>query len=293
MSVGSSSVNTGFKLLKAVGPALLAAGFASIYPAACRAASAAPAPVVVTPAAKSSAPTDALGEAGKDGRIRVQFVPFQQSVLSSELSAKIAAMPLREGDTFRAGQVLISFDCSLFRAQLNKAEASAEAARQTLKTNQRLAQLNSIGALEVDLAAAKVKETEAEAGAMRATVSKCALVAPFAGRVAKLDAQAYEYVAPGKPIMEILDTRRLELQMIVPSKWLAWIKVGGHFTLKVDELDREYTARVVRLGARIDPVSQSISLAGEVEGNHPELLPGMSGAASFSVEQAAAAATKK
>jgi RND family efflux transporter MFP subunit len=228
---------------------------------------------------------DSTSDAGRDGRIRVQFVAYQQSVLSSELSAKIASMPFREGDTFRAGQTLVSFDCGLFRAQLNKAEASAEAARQTLKVDQRLAQLNSIGSLDVDLAAAKVKETEAEAGAMRATVGKCTLAAPFAGRVAKQNAQAFEYVAPGKPLLEILDTRRLELQMIVPSKWLAWLKIGGRFSVKVDELDREYTARIVRLGARIDPVSQSISLAGEVEGAHPELLPGMSGAAMFKLEK--------
>lgn len=236
-------------------------------------------------ASQSVFAADSAVEASKDGRIRVQFVAFQQSVLSSELSAKIASMPFREGDTFRAGQTLVSFDCGLFRAQLNKAEASAEAARQTLKVDQRLAQLNSIGALDVDLAAAKVKETEAEVGAMRATVSKCTLAAPFAGRVAKLDAQAYEFVAPGKPLLEILDTRRLELQMIVPSKWLVWLKAGGHFSVKVDELDREYTARIVRVGARIDPVSQSISLAGEVEGSHPELLPGMSGSAAFKVEK--------
>jgi RND family efflux transporter MFP subunit len=242
-----------------------------------------------TDPAKSAPSADALGEVGKDGRIRVQFVPYQQSVLSSELSAKIAAMPLREGDTFRAGQVLISFDCSLFRAELNKAEAAAEGARQTLKINQRLAQLNSIGTLDVDLAAAKVKETEAEAAAMRATVEKCVLKAPFGGRVAKLDAHAFEYMAPGKPIMEVLDTSRLELQMIVPSRWLAWLKVGEHFSIKVDELEREYIGRVARLGARIDPVSQSIFLAGEVAGPHPELLPGMSGAASFDVQSLASA----
>lgn len=228
---------------------------------------------------------DSTADLGKDGHIRVQFVAYQQSVLSSELSAKIAAMPFRDGDTFREGQTLVSFDCGLFRAQLSKAEASAEAARQTLKVDQRLAQLNSIGALDVDLAAAKVKETEAESGAMRATVGKCNLAAPFPGRVAKLDAQAYEFVSPGKPLLEILDTRHLELQMIVPSKWLSWVKPGAHFTVKVDELDKEYTAHIARIGARIDPVSQSISLAGEVDGAHAELLPGMSGSASFKVDK--------
>ena len=263
-------------MIRRIGGAVALAASAAT---ACHAAAPA-APPSTSTAASLTAPG---GDPRKDGRVRVQLVAFQQTVLSSELSAKIASLPFREGDTFRAGQVLVSFDCSLFRAELNKAEASAEAARQTLKVDQRLAQLNSIGALDVDLAASKVKETEAEAGAMRATVDKCTLPAPFAGRVAKLDAQPYEFVAPGKPLLEILDTRRLELQMIVPSNWLSWLKVGGRFDVKVDELGRDYAAHVVRIGARIDPVSQSISVAGEVEGNHPELLPGMSGAAAFKV----------
>lgn len=220
-----------------------------------------------------------------DDRIRVQFAARQQTVLSSELSAKIATLKLREGDSFQAGQPLVTFDCGLFRAQLAKHEASAEAARQTLKVNQRLAELQSVGSLEVDQAVARVKETEAEVAAMRTTVSKCTLAAPFSGRVAKVHAEPHQFVAPGNPLLEILDTRRLELQMIVPSRWLAWLKPGQRFTVKVEELDREYTGRVIRTGARIDPISQSISLAGEVEGNHPELLPGMSGWASFKREK--------
>lgn len=223
----------------------------------------------------------AADDPATDGRIRVQFAARQQTVLSSELSARIASLSLREGDAFTKGQTLVTFDCGLFRAQLNKAEASAEVARQTLKVSRRLAELNSIGSLEVDQAAAKVKETEAEAAAMRTTVSKCTLAAPFSGRVAKMHAEPYQFVSPGKPLLEILDTRRLELQMIVPSRWLAWLKTGNRFTVRVEELDREYSGRVVRKGARIDPVSQSISLAGEVDGDHPELLPGMSGWATF------------
>jgi hypothetical protein len=61
------------------------------------------------------------------------------------------------------------------------------------------------------------------------------------------------------------------------------LKIGGAFSVKVDELEREYTGHIVRLGARIDPLSQSVSLAGEIEGTHSELLAGMSGAALFNV----------
>jgi RND family efflux transporter MFP subunit len=223
----------------------------------------------------------APGSLDQEQGVRVQFAALHETVLSSELSAKISALPFREGDTFAAGQALVTFDCSLFHAQLTKAEASAQAALETLAVSERLAKLNSIGALEVDQASAKSKEADAEASAMRATVQKCVLAAPFSGRVAKVSAKQYQFVAPGQALLEILNTQQLELQMIVPSKWLAWLKVGARFSVHVDELDQTFTGRVARLGARIDPVSQSLSLAGRVDGTHVQLLPGMSGIASF------------
>jgi len=64
------------------------------------------------------------------GRVRAQLVARNEVVLSSELSAKIDSLPLREGDAFRAGQALVSFDCTLFKAQLNKAQSTLDAARQ-------------------------------------------------------------------------------------------------------------------------------------------------------------------
>ena len=214
-------------------------------------------------------------------RIRAQLTPFQQTTLSSEIAANVSKLPLREGEAFQKGQLLVAFDCALLNAQLNKGEASAEVARQGLKVSKRLETLNSISSLEVDQASAKVKETEAELDAMKVNVSKCTLLAPYQGRIAKLHVDAYQYATPGKPLMDILDTSRLEVRLIVPSGWLAWLKPGGRFSIQIEELGRSYQARVVRLGARIDPVSQSIPITGEIEGNHGELLAGMSGWANF------------
>jgi RND family efflux transporter MFP subunit len=222
-----------------------------------------------------------FAEPDRDGRIRTQFAARETAVVSSELNAKIARLPLKEGDAFRAGQTLVAFDCSLFESQLRKAEASHEAARKLLAVNQRLAELNSAGRLEVEQAEAKVKESAAEAAYVRATVAKCSIGAPFAGRVAKRLATASEFATPGKPLLEIVDSGPPELQLIVPSRWLARLKVGSTFTVSVDELGQSFPAKVVRLGARIDPVSQSVAITGQIVGQHPGLLPGMSGWASF------------
>jgi membrane fusion protein (multidrug efflux system) len=216
-----------------------------------------------------------------DGRVRAQLVARNEVVLSSELSAKIESLPLREGAAFRAGQLLVGFDCTLFKAQLNKAESALDAARQTLAVNQRLAELNSIGKLEVELADARVKESQAEAAYMHATVSKCAITAPFSGRVVKRIAAAFQFVTPGTPLLAIQDAEELEIRMIVPSKWIATLKPGARFSLQVDELGKSFSARVLRTGARIDPISQSVDVIGAVDGTPSALLPGMSGWAVF------------
>jgi membrane fusion protein, multidrug efflux system len=219
----------------------------------------------------------------KDGRIRIQLNPRNEVVLSSELSAKIDRLPLREGDSFRAGQTLVGFDCSLFQAQLQKSQATLEGAEQLLKVNRRLSELNSIGELEVQQAQARLKESRAEVSFMQTTVRKCAISAPFTGRVAKRIAAEQQYVTPGSPILGIVETGQLELQMIVPSRWLAWLKPGARLSVLVDELDKQFPAEVSRIGARIDPVSQSINVVATINGNQPGLLPGMSGWASFPV----------
>ncbi len=223
----------------------------------------------------------AAQEKALDGRIRVQITSFQQTTLSSELAANISQLPLKEGESFAESQLLAEFDCSILQAQLNKAEAAADVARRTLKVNTRLAELNSISSLEVDQASAKVKETEAEVAMMKVTVSKCSLKAPFAGRIAKLHVEPYQYMTPGKPLMDIVDTLQLEVRLIVPSRWLSWLRMRTTFTVLIEETGRTYRALVTRINPRIDPLSQSISLTASIVGSHPELLPGMSGWARF------------
>jgi hypothetical protein len=51
----------------------------------------------------------------------------------------------------------------------------------------------------------------------------------------------------------------------------------------MDETGKTYQASVTRLGARVDAASQSLEIAAVIEGEHPELLAGMSGLARFDV----------
>jgi RND family efflux transporter MFP subunit len=209
--------------------------------------------------------------------IRAQLMPRRYTTIAAEIGAKISAITVLEGSAFQRGQTLVSFDCSLQQAQLQKAQAELDGAQQTLKSNLRLEELNSVGQLELDLSKSAVAKAKAELGGNQAVLYKCQIAAPFSGRVAEQKAREQQYVQPGQPLLDIIDDSVLELEFLVPSVWLSWLKVGGALRVQIDETRKTYPAKFIRIGARVDPVSQSVKVVAAISGRFPELMAGMSG----------------
>ena len=109
--------------------------------------------------------------------------------------------------------------------------------------------------------------------------SKCSIAASFGGVTVEQKAREFQYATPGQPLLDILDDHALEVELNAPSHWLRWLKPGYPFPVKIDATDKTYPARVTRLGGRVDPVSQSIKVFGEITGDAPDLMAGMSGRA--------------
>jgi membrane fusion protein, multidrug efflux system len=252
----------------------------SVCLAAVPALAASPQPVAVAqpPAAKGAKTGIERQE------IRAQLLPRRFTTIAAEIGAKINHLPITEGGAFKAGQLLVDFDCSVQQALLQKARAELKGAEQTNTANKRLAELNSVGKLEVDLSRAAVSKATAEVGVQQATVSKCAISAPFAGRVAEQKVREQQYVQPGQPLLDILDDSILELEFLVPSLWLGNLRIGQAFQVEIDETHKTYPAKLIRIGARVDPVSQSVKVAAAIAGKFPDLVAGMSGRVQLGAE---------
>lgn len=241
------------------------------------AASAQPAPVSVAkkPLAIASAP--AVTSALEQRDIRAQLAPRRYTTLAAEIGAKVQRLPVVEGGAFRQGQLLVQFDCSLQQAQLNKAQAGVDATEKTWRANQRLAELNSVGKVELETSQAEWNKARADVAANRSLLGKCQITAPYAGRIAEQKIREQQYAQPGQPLLDILDDSVLELEFLVPSRWLSWLHQGTEFQVRIDETGKPYPAKVQRLAARVDPVSQSIKVNAAIHGKFPELIAGMSG----------------
>lgn len=233
--------------------------------------------IPAVPAKPAAAPAAPAKPSLEQREIRAQLAPHRYTTIAAEIGAKINRLSVKEGGAFKAGQALVGFDCSLQQSQLNKARAALSGAETTFKANKRLAELGSIGKVELEVSEAEVQKNRAEVASMGTLLSKCSIAAPFSGRVAEQKVREQQYVQPGQAIMEIIDDSVLEIEFLVPSKWLAWIKPGTKFQVSIDETRKDYPAQVQRIGARVDPVSQSVKLVATIDGRFPELIAGMSG----------------
>jgi RND family efflux transporter MFP subunit len=217
------------------------------------------------------------------GNYTVQAVLGAQSqiVLASGIDAKIIKLDLDSGDRFKKGDVLVKYDCSVDYARLNEALSRQRVTEQQLRSYQKLQDLDSASEIEVIMARENNEQNKALIAQIRGRLSACQHVAPWPGRVTRKLASEYEYVQTGRVLMEISSVEPLQAEFLVPSYWLRWLNVGTPLTIYIGETGRSYNADIVSIHGEVDPVSQSVQVVAEMEKYHEELLPGMSGRATF------------
>ena len=223
-----------------------------------------------------TAPVAIAGEDATD-RIRGLVVPLDHARLSSLLAANIERIGPEAGESFKAGDVLVQFDCETYEAERTRAEADLMAADASFANKREMVSKGAAGRIQVQLAEAERKRARAQRDIAQKQIEGCKVTAPYDGRVVQRIANAHETVGPRDLLIEITGDTRMELRAYVRSTELSSMGVGTRLTFAIDETGESIPARVIALGARIDNVAQLIEVRAEFEAPARKLIPGMSG----------------
>ncbi len=207
--------------------------------------------------------------------------PNGEATLGSQRMGRVVLLPVNIGMAFSRGQLLVELDCSEPRAQMDVLKVELAAAVETYEAKLVLKGLDQAGDIEVALAASAVQKIKAQIKQLMVQVDQCTVVAPWAGRVTKLHVRSFATVSPGAPLLDLVRSGPLRVRMNVPSDLVGTIRSGSLFKVRVDETGKDYSGRLIHLNGRVDPVSQILEVEGQLERVYPDLLPGMSGDASF------------
>ena len=213
--------------------------------------------------------------------VRGLLKPLAESDLSVQISARVAEIPLREGQSFRRGDVLLRFDCSLLQAERKAAQAAYKARALKARSKRRLLAYQAAGRLDAAIAAAEAEEAKAVANQANLKVQQCKVRAPYDGWVVARHVDVSETPQVGAKLITVIRNGPLEVEMIVPTAWLKWLRPKEPFEFVVDGLGVRLKGRVTRIGAVADQVSQTIRVYGEVENPPPLVRAGMTGQVKF------------
>lgn len=222
-----------------------------------------------------------FAETADNTGIRGVVKAVNEALLTVDIKANISNLPVRAGESFSEGDVLVQFDCTAEKAESAAMQAVYRAAQARYENSVEMKSYDAIGAFDVNLAKAEMDEAKARSSVAEARTRQCRITAPYAGRVAELAVNQYEMPAPDTPLMKIVGTSSLELRLIVPSAWLNWLQRGAQFQFQVDETGKNHVAIVNSIGAEVDAVSKTVPIIASFQSLPATVLPGMSGTARF------------
>jgi RND family efflux transporter MFP subunit len=211
--------------------------------------------------------------------IRAQIVARVETTIGAPMTGRLVDFPWHDGERFANGAVLARFYCAEQEATLARAKAVLQQKREVLSTSAKLNKLGTSSGLEYRIAVAQVDEAAADVQLGTVGVENCVVKAPFAGRVGAVTARPFQSIGVGAPLLELLDDSSLEMELLVPSRWVIWLAPGLTFPVVVDETGKRYAAAITRVAGKVDAVSQSVKVYARLQDGSGDLRPGMSGQA--------------
>ena len=205
----------------------------------------------------------------------------EKVLISSEIAARVEKINFLLGDAFKKGDVLISFDCKLYKAQREVIQATYDSSKIQLENDKELLEMRSIGKLQYQLSESALKKAEAELNIANFNVERCEIIAPYDGKVMDVYTSIFTSIEQRQPLMDIVGDGLLEAEIVVPSNWLQWLKKNHEVKITIDETGETLDASIISLGAAVDAVSQTIELKAQFKKKYENLIPGMSGIVKF------------
>ena len=199
----------------------------------------------------------------------------QGVTISPEIAGKVSEIAFESGAVVAKGDLLVRLDTSSEEAQLRAIEAQVELARLNAERDRQLRTNNTLSQSELDTAEAVLKQNQANADAIRATIEKKNIRAPFAGQLGIRLVNLGELLDVGKPIVSLQCLSPVYADFSLPQQELARLKTGLPVRISSDTYPGQWFEGVLTaINPDLDETTRSVRLQATVE-NNDRLRPGM------------------
>jgi RND family efflux transporter MFP subunit len=180
-----------------------------------------------------------------------------RSVIEAKVSGKIEQMLVVPGQQVKAGELLAVIDAREVQARYDQAVALRQQAEADLKRLTSLFEQKILAQAELDNAQAKASVAVAAVAEAETMRSYTKVAAPFTGVITRKHADVGDLATPGRPLLDMEDSRSLRLEADVPEAVIGRLKLGDKLPVRVTALETELEGVISEIAPAADSGSRT------------------------------------
>ncbi|TWC29437.1 membrane fusion protein (multidrug efflux system) [Pseudomonas sp. SJZ079] len=213
--------------------------------------------------------------------VRDELVTFgslrsdESVMLRPEIEGRLAALHFREGQAVKAGDLLVSLDGAIARAELAQARANLDLAEKSFRRAQLLFQRGASNAQALDEAQSLQQAARASLALSQARLDKTQLKAPHDGVLGLRQVSVGDYLDAGQDIvnLEVLDPLKVDFR--VAQKAVGQIRLHQPIEIRLDSYpDEVFRGEISAINPRLDEVGRSQAIRARLANPELRLKPG-------------------
>jgi len=225
------------------------------------------------------------------------YTNFSRSIeVSASQTGVIKKLVVNEGDTVKAGELIVVIDESELlnslknlKSAIHQAKVSLNDRQHDFNTAKRLVKTKVIPAeqfrkaqVQLELARSQLSQAKSELKRLQTRKPYYRITSPIKARVVKKWVNQGDLAVTGKPLLQLEAIEGLEFETTLPVKWLDKIHVGDKYKLHLHGSDKTVQVNVSHIISTANRVTQTckIKLAIPKENN---ITSGLSGQIDFRV----------
>ncbi|MER2996365.1 efflux RND transporter periplasmic adaptor subunit [Pontibacter populi] len=201
-------------------------------------------------------------------------IPNEDVELRSEISGRVTNINFQEGSRVKKGQLLLTVNDAEMRAQLQKLQSNQALYRDMEQRNRTLLEKEYISKQEYDQVSNQLATATADIRALRATMDKAYVRAPFDGVIGLRQISEGSYVTAATPIARIVDISPVKIDFAIPGRYSQMIKEGNPITFTAEGSPKTYEAKIYAIQPNIDPATRTLQVRALFDNKNEEVKPG-------------------
>lgn len=213
--------------------------------------------------------TDALLATG-------QIEALQSIELRPEVDGRLVEILVREGALVNAGQPLFKVDDAELKAQVARAEADRDLARQALERTRQLLADRAAAPADLERAEAQARSTEAQLDLLQVRLARTVVRAPFAGVAGARLVSLGDYVTNSSRLITLQTVHPQRASFQIPERYADRLRLGQVVRFRVAALaGRDFLGTVDFIDPQVQLPGRTITVKASVPNRQRELQAGM------------------